>query len=155
MPTPPTAVYRAKSQVPVCGVDRDRRLGRGQCPPFGSTAASAPLESWLVDVDERAALVGVERGEGFLAEVALLDEPLVALFDQEAAGQADQAVIVGVDPDHVASAGDLAVDPLQRVCGSQLRAMVGGEAEECQQVVLCLLEQLGDLRRRRLEPVDD
>jgi hypothetical protein len=40
------------------------------------------LESWLVGVGERAALVWVEQGEGFLAEVALGDQPLVALLDQ-------------------------------------------------------------------------
>src|SRR5205085_9938390 len=99
-----------RSQVPSCGVDRDRRSGGDRRPRFLPTSASAPLESWLAGVDERAALVGVERGEGFLAEVALLDEPLVALFDQEAAGQADQAFVVGVDPDNVAAAGDLAGD---------------------------------------------
>jgi hypothetical protein len=52
-----------ESQVPCCGVDRDRRSGCGQRPPFWPTAASAPWESWLVGVGERAALVGVERGE--------------------------------------------------------------------------------------------
>src|SRR6185437_12485963 len=92
---PPVGLSCDGSQVPICGVDRDRRSGRGQRSPFGSTAASAPWESWLVGVGERAALVGVEGGEGFLAEVALLDEPLAALFDQETSGEADQAVVVG------------------------------------------------------------
>src|ERR671930_104572 len=76
------------SQVPSCGVDRDRRLGgRGECPPFLPTAASAPTESWLAGVGERAALgSGVEGGERFLADVALGDQPFVVLLDQQAAG---------------------------------------------------------------------
>ena len=45
------------------GVDRDRRSGCGHRPRFLPTSASAPLESWLAGVDERAALVGVERVE--------------------------------------------------------------------------------------------
>jgi hypothetical protein len=52
------------SQVPICGVDGDRRSGCGYRPRFLSTLASAPLESWLAGVDERAALVrGVESRE--------------------------------------------------------------------------------------------
>lgn len=37
--------------------------------------------------------------ERFLREVAAADEPLVVLFDQQRAGEADRATVVGEDPE--------------------------------------------------------
>ena len=50
--------------------------------------------------------------ERFLGEVAAADEPLVVLLDQQRAGEADRAWVVGEDPDDVGAAADLAVDAL-------------------------------------------
>jgi hypothetical protein len=39
-----------------------------------------------------------------VGEVATLDQPLIVLFDQEHAGEANQRPVVGVDPDDVGAA---------------------------------------------------
>src|SRR5215208_7976505 len=57
-----------------------------------------------------------DHRETFLGEVAARDEPLVILFEQQRAGEADERGVVGEDADDVGAAGDLAVDALERVC---------------------------------------
>jgi hypothetical protein len=84
-----------------------------------------------------------------------LDEPLVVLFDQEHAGEADECSVVGVDPDDVRAAADLFVDPLERVRGSELGPVLARKVIEGEQLVFGLFEQPGDLRRRCLQSVDD
>ena len=79
----------------------------------------------------------------------------VVLFDQEHAGESDERPVVGVDPDDVRGAADLLVDPLERVGGAQLGPVLARKVIEREQLLVGLFEQPGDLRRRRLEPVDD
>jgi hypothetical protein len=61
------------------------------------------------------------------AEVAAPDEPLVVLLDHRRSGEANEGAVVGEDVDDVGAAADLAVDPLERVRGSELRPVVGGK----------------------------
>jgi hypothetical protein len=75
----------------------------------------------------------------------------VVLLDHDAGGEPDQGAVVGEDADDVGAAADLAVDPLERVGGAQLRPVVGGEAVEGEQVLFGLLQQRCDLRQRLLE----
>jgi hypothetical protein len=60
-------------------------------------------------------VIGEERFEGVVAEVALADEPFVVLLDDEAGGEPDQGFVVGEDADDVGAAADLAVDAFERV----------------------------------------
>ena len=71
----------------------------------------------------------------------------VVLLDQQHAGEPDQRCVVGEDADDVGAPPDLAVDPLERVGRAQLRPVRLREGVEGEQVILGLLEQLGDLRR--------
>ena len=89
-----------------------------------------------------------DRFQRVVAEVAAADEPLVVLLDHDAGGQPDQRAVVGEDADDVGAAPDLAVDPLERVGLAQLAPVVGGEGVEGEQVLLGLLEQVGDPRQR-------
>ena len=50
----------------------------------------------------------------------MLDQPLIILFEQQGAGEADHGVVVGEDPDDIGAAADLFVDALQRVGGADL-----------------------------------
>ena len=88
------------------------------------------------------------------AEVAAPDEPLVVLLDHDAGGEPDQGAVVGEDADDVGAPADLAVDPLERVGGAQLRPVVGGEGVEGEQVLLGLFEQRRDLRQRLAQPLE-
>jgi hypothetical protein len=63
------------------------------------------------------------------------------LFDQEHPGHPDQRGVVGVDADHLRAAADLAVDPLERVCGSGLWPVFFRERVEAEQLVLGGFEQ--------------
>ena len=89
-----------------------------------------------------------------LGEVAAADEPLVALFDEQHAGEADQRLVVGEDADDVGAAADLAVDALERVCGAQLAPVLAREGVEAEQILLGVQQQLRDLGRDRLEALD-
>jgi hypothetical protein len=60
----------------------------------------------------------------------------VVLLDAEHPGQADQALVVGEDPDDVGAPADLLVEAFQRVCGTQLGSVLGGQRVEGQQVFL-------------------
>lgn len=89
---------------------------------------------------------GQDLGHGGLREVAAPDEPLVILFEQQRADEADQGGVVGEDSHDVGAPADLAVEPLQRVGGAQLGPVLGGERVEGQQVGLGVFEQPRDLR---------
>jgi hypothetical protein len=69
----------------------------------------------------------------------------VVLLDAEHPGQADQALVVGEDPDDVGAPADLAVEALERVRGPQLAPVASGERVEGQDVHLGVLEHGGDL----------
>jgi hypothetical protein len=56
-------------------------------------------------------VIGEERFQGVVAEVALADEPFVVLLDDDAGGEPDQRFVVGEDADDVGAAADLAVRP--------------------------------------------
>jgi hypothetical protein len=99
-------------------------------------------------------LVLQDKRETFLGEVAAGDEPLVVLLDQQRAGEADQALIVGEDADDVGAAADLAVDALERVRAAQLGPVLAREAIEGQQVLLGALEQFADLGRDRRQALE-
>jgi hypothetical protein len=84
----------------------------------------------------------------------------VVLLDGQHRGQADQASVVGEDPDDVGAPADLAVEALERVGRADLAPVVDREGVEGQDVLLGALEHGGDLgqlgrqRRDRLgEPV--
>jgi hypothetical protein len=79
----------------------------------------------------------------------------VVLFDQHRAGEPDQARVVGEDADDVGAAADLAVDALERVRAAQLGPVLAREGVEAEQVALGIEQQLGDLRRDRLQALDD
>ncbi len=59
-------------------------------------------------------------GEGVSGHVAAGDLPLVVLFGQGRADEADDGGTVGEDPDHVGASADLFVQPFQRVVAAQL-----------------------------------
>jgi hypothetical protein len=94
-----------------------------------------------------------DRLEGVSAEVASPDEPFIVLLDDDRGGEANERAVVGEDADDVGASADLAVDPFERIGGAQLRPVVGGEGVEREQVLLCLLEQRGDLRQWRTQPL--
>ena len=83
-----------------------------------------------------------------------MDQPLVVLFDQEHAGEADQRAVVGVDP---TTSERRPISLLTRSSGLvdlQLGPVLPRK-HRTRAAVLGLFEQRGDLRRRRLESVDD
>src|SRR4051794_15485186 len=59
-------------------------------------------------------------------QVAAADQPVVVLFDAEHPGQADEAVVVGEDPDNVGAAADLVVEALKWVGRAQLGPVLCG-----------------------------
>jgi hypothetical protein len=57
-------------------------------------------------------LGGDGLGHRSLAEVAAAHQPLIVLLDQQAAGQADEGLVLGEHPHHVGAPPGLPVDPL-------------------------------------------
>jgi hypothetical protein len=82
------------------------------------------------------------------------DEPFVVLLDHHGGGEPDQCLVVGEDADDVGAAADLAIDPLERVGGAELRPVHGGEGVEGEQVFLGVFEQVGDFRQRLAQPAE-
>jgi hypothetical protein len=78
----------------------------------------------------------------------------VVLLDGEHRGQADEALVVGEDPDDVGAPADLAVEALQRVGRAHLSPVVGREGVEGQDVLLGRFEHGGDLGQRALQRRD-
>ena len=116
---------------------------------LAAQAALRSATSCLVLLFERVLLgppSGEDQGHRLDGEVAALDEPLVVLFGQQRAGEADHGGVVGEDPDDVGAAADLLVDALERVGGAQLGPVLGRAAVERDQVLLGVLEQPADLR---------
>jgi hypothetical protein len=69
-----------------------------------------------------------QRCDGFQAHVTdTLNSPLIVLFKQQRADQADDGGFVGEDADDVAAALDLAVEPFERVGAVYLAAMLWRE----------------------------
>ena len=79
----------------------------------------------------------------------------VVLFDQQRAGEPDQGGVVGEDADDVGAAADLAVDALERVRAAELGPVLARQRVESEQVGLGVEHELGDLRRDRLQALDD
>jgi hypothetical protein len=71
-------------------------------------------------------VVGEDRVERVLAEVAASDEPLVVLLDHDAGGEPDERAVVGEDPDDVGVAADLAVEPFERLVDRSFERWSGG-----------------------------
>ena len=66
-----------------------------------------------------------DGGDAFQGHVAAaLDGPFVVLLEEQSADQAEDGVVVGEDADHLGSALDLAVQPLQRVGGVDLGPVI-------------------------------
>ena len=78
----------------------------------------------------------------------------VVLLDAQHPGEADQALIVGEDPDDVGAPADLAVEALERVGRSELAPMRGWERVEGQDVWLGVLEHASDLGQPAVEVRD-
>lgn len=69
-----------------------------------------------------------ERNDGFQAQVAgSLDGPFVILFKEQDADQTDDGGLAGEDADDLAASFDLIVEPLQRVGGVELGAVLSGK----------------------------
>ena len=87
--------------------------------------------------------------DGFQAHVSgALDGPFIVLFQQQCADQAHHRLFVGEDPDDLAAALYLAVEPFERIGGMQLGAVLGREAHVGQHVGLSLVEQGGEFGTR-------
>ncbi len=57
----------------------------------------------------------VEFGHAFDLHVAVLELPLVILFEEHGADETDDAVLVGEDADDIGASLDLLVQPLERI----------------------------------------
>src|SRR4051794_10306500 len=69
-----------------------------------------------------------QRRDGFQCHVAgALHGPLIVLFEQDRADEANDGILVGEDADHVGPPFDLAVETLDRVGGMQLGSMLRRE----------------------------
>ena len=73
------------------------------------SAESDELCGWLV----LSIALGAEFGHGVFGEVVALGGPVVVLFGEHGADEADDRVVVGEDPDHVGAAFDLSVESFQ------------------------------------------
>ena len=76
--------------------------------------------------DERQADTEImaQRCDGFQAHVAgSLDRPLIVLFKQQCADEADDGGFIGEDADNLAAALDLAIEPFEWVGAVYLGAM--------------------------------
>jgi hypothetical protein len=107
--------------------------------------------SWVVVV---FVVIGKDRLQGVVAEVAVADEPLVVLLDDDAGGEPDQGSVVGEDADDVGAAADLAVDPLERVRRAELRPVHQREGVEGEQVLLGFFQERRDFRQWFAQPVE-
>ena len=87
-----------------------------------------PLRSGVGDEGEAG------LGEDVEAEVAASFGPLVGLFGEDCADEADERVAVGEDPDGVGAAADLAVQSLVRIIGPDLLPEPVGEPGEREDV---------------------
>src|SRR5581483_6099863 len=86
-----------------------------------------------------------ELRQGAGGEVAPFgDRPLVVDLEQDSAGQAQDGVLVGEDPDDVGSALDLDVDPFQGIRAPDLPPVRFGKGGEGQDVGCCVPEHGGD-----------
>jgi hypothetical protein len=57
--------------------------------------------------------------ERFQRHIAARHRPLIVLFQEQRANEADDGVLVGEDGDHVGASLDLAVEALERIGGVQ------------------------------------
>jgi hypothetical protein len=82
-------------------------------------------------------------------QVVAADQPLVALFDAEHAGESDQRMVVGEDADDVGAPTDIFVEALERVRRAQLAPVRRRERVEREDVRLGVLEHAGDRLEQR------
>ena len=96
----------------------------------------------------RMVVDGGEAGSALLeqleAEVAALLGPLVVLFGQDGADEADNGLAIGKNADDVGAAADLAVEPFVGVVGPDLAPHRLGEGGEGQDVPAGTFEVVGD-----------
>lgn len=117
----------ASSQVAIRGVALDRREDFGLSGGAeGGRLLSLILGGVIVSVQDSR--------ERLLGEVAARNQPLVAVLDQQHAGEADQARVVGEDANDIGAAAELAVDALERVRASELAPVLARKRVEAQQV---------------------
>jgi hypothetical protein len=84
--------------------------------------------------------------DGFQRHVTgALDGPLVVLFEQDRADQADDGIFIGEDADHLGSPLDLAVEALNRVDRVQLGSMLGREGHIGEHIGLGLIQEASEL----------
>ena len=73
----------------------------------------------------------------------------VVLFEEQGSDQTGDGGLVGKDADDFAASLDLAVEPLQRIGGVQLGAMLGGKAHVGQHIGLGFIHESGQLGHAR------
>ena len=91
-----------------------------------------------------------QRCDGFQAHVAgSLDRPLIVLFKQQCADEADDGGFIGEDADNLAAALDLAIEPFGWVGAVYFGAMLRREAHVSQYVSCSVVHQAGELADAR------
>lgn len=96
------------------------------------------------------------RHHGFQRHVTgTLHGPLIVLFEQDRADQADDGILVGEDADHFGPPFDLAVEAFDRVGGVQLGPVLRGERHVDEHVGLGLVEESGKLGQLGTELIGD
>jgi hypothetical protein len=65
-------------------------------------------------------------------------------LEEQSADEPGNECFVGENADNIGGAFDLAVEPLQRVCGMDFGAILGGEAHISEHVGLGVIEQAGE-----------
>jgi hypothetical protein len=78
----------------------------------------------------------------------------VVLLDAEHSGEADQALVVGEDPNDVGAPADLAVEAFEWIGGAQLAPVTRRERVEGEDVGLGVFEHRGDLGDAAVEVRD-
>ncbi len=94
-------------------------------------------------------------GHGFDLHVAMLQLPLVILFEQNGADPSNDRCLVWKDADHVGSSFDLLVQALDRVGRVDFGAMLGREVHIRQHIGLASLDEGGEFGEFRPQLVGD
>jgi hypothetical protein len=103
------------------------------------------------DVDQRQC----KFGHAFDLHVAVLEQPLVVLFEEDSADQPGDAGLVWEDADDIGPSLDLLVETLQRVGRMRLGAVLRREGYVGENVVLAVVHQHAELGPARPELVGD
>jgi hypothetical protein len=85
----------------------------------------------------------VEFGHWFDLHVAILELPLVILFEQDGADEPDDGLLIGKDADDIAAALDLFIEAFQDVGAMQLGSVLGRKGHVGQHVCLAVVHEGG------------